>query len=284
MLKRYLIAVLSICLGGLLVFYARSRSSERVSLLETPAKVDPRPQFSAAEVAPAAPNRDGGALSPRVPAAARGSASIGAGLAELNRESSGPWTVTRGSFGYAAKLSNGSIFMGTRAPIAASERFLQKFGREVLGADLSDLVQTDSRAEVSTTQIIYQQKIGGLPVFGSRVSLFLDRDGNVVYVTAHTFPGEPPAGRAISSAAAAASVRQAVAQYFSAAGEELSEDAYPADFIAQRGQLGYRLSSSALGLVYRYELSLAEPLYGDYEIMVDARAGDVTMFRALSKK
>ncbi len=231
-------------------------------------------------VVPAAqiPTRDVAASATRSPKSEHG-------LEEFQRRSDARWLVKRNKVGLVTKLSEGSFSLGTRAAVVGGERFLKEFAPNLLGVDKSSLQLEKNLQEEHAAQLVYEQIIHGLPVFGSRLSLFIDREGNLVHLSAELFQGEPPAKRGlISPADAAKIVRAALIDRLENECGVIESSAYPLSEFENNGVLGFRLQRGNVTFVYRYELVLQGDHHGSYEAMVDASEGQLVLFRDLNRK
>jgi Fungalysin/Thermolysin Propeptide Motif len=205
-----------------------------------------------------------------------------AALAEINKKSSGSWSFRWRATGVLAKMSGASYPVGLRAPLAAAAQVIETFAPGLLGVDPSTLSQVDLVREEALTQVVYRQSVGGLPVFGSRITLYLDSGGNLVYMAADIYSGPTPAlQRVVPAAAAAASLREYLVHYLQGEGLEVPEGMYSLEFLQGHSALGFRLNGPNVTQVYRYEFSLADVGGGETEALVDARDGSVIQVHAL---
>jgi Zn-dependent metalloprotease len=171
-----------------------------------------------------------------------------------------------------------------KAPSLAAHEFLRRYAQGLLGVDPNHLIPGDSRQEGATSQVVYTQEKDGLPVFGTRVNMIFDREGNLVHLVSDLHSGSFPASSPrIEVNSAAAAVRLGIVQRLERDGEALDDEALSVTALAPRAQLGYRMVGASVSLVYRFEFSLADERYGDMEALVDAQSGSLTTLRTLSR-
>jgi hypothetical protein len=207
------------------------------------------------------------------------------GLDEFQRRSDARWAVRRNRAGFVAKLSEGSFSLGNRAPVVGGERFLKEFASSLLGVDKSVLQLEKNLQEEHGAQLVYEQEVQGMPVFGSRLSLFVDREGNLVHLSSELFQGEVPnKGGLISAAESAKIVRGALIDRLENEYGMIDPAAYPLAEFESMGVLGLRLQRGNVTFIYRYELTLQGDHHGSYEAMVDAVEGQLVLFRDLNRK
>lgn len=201
------------------------------------------------------------------------------------RNSTGEWRVTAGRDGYITKLSGAAYALSGLAPAAAVDSFLQEFGRDLLGVGPEAMRFVERRNTGATVQVLYEQMANGLEVYGSRLNIILDADGNIVYLTSSLHSGAFPAvNAAIPPTRAASAARDALARFLAGKGAALSSADHSMEAIAQELKLAYRLKEESISLIYKATLPLAAPLYGDAEVVVDAQTGTVVAIRPLAKK
>jgi len=202
----------------------------------------------------------------------------------LDRESEGKWSLKRDRAGFVKRMSGGSLPLGVKAPTLAVDEFVRRYAQGILGVEPANLVPGDSRQEGITAQVIYSQEKDGLPVFGTRVNMIFDREGNLVHLVSDLHAGAFPSSQArIDNNSAAAAVRLGIVQRLERDGEALDEEALSVEGLAARSRLGYRLVGGSVSLVYRFEFSLADERYGDMEAIVDAQSGALTVLRTISR-
>jgi len=202
----------------------------------------------------------------------------------LDRESEGKWTIRRGRDGLVTRMTGGSLQLGSRAAVVASAEFLRRYSEGLLGIAQGQLALEEARQEGVTAQVVYRQLQDGLPVFGSRLNLIFDREGNLVHLVSglHTSPF-PSSRPLVDARVAAATVREALGQFLQRDGQVLSDDAFSDGELESWGRLGFRMSGPSMALVYRYSFSLADPAYSDMEVYVDARSGVIVSLRSNEK-
>lgn len=205
-------------------------------------------------------------------------------LERLDRDSQGKWRIKRGRDGMVTRMTGGSLPLGSRAAVVASAEFLHRYGEGLLGVAQGQLALEDSKQEGVTAQVIYRQLQDGLPVFGSRLNLIFDREGNLVHLVsdlyASPFPSPIPL---VGARMAAATVRAALERRLQQDGYELSDDAVTDGELESWGQLGFRMYGPSIALVYRYNFTLSNPGYSDMEAYVDARTGAIVSLRSNAK-
>lgn len=202
----------------------------------------------------------------------------------LDRESDGKWVLKRDRAGFVKRMSGGSLPLGSRAPSVAAAEFAKRYGEALLGVSPTDLVAGDSKQEGPTAQVIYSQIKDELPVFGSRINMIFDREGNLVHLVSDVYSGQfPPSRPRIDAAAAAAALRLGIAQRLERDGQALEDNAFPNGELESWAVLGYRISGGGVNLVYRFHFSLADPAYGDMEAFVDAQTGSLVLLRTLTR-
>jgi hypothetical protein len=267
-MKRYIAAGTSLSLlliGGWIVLR-----------LNSPADVGPVP----ASDAPAVQARDLSSLpkvAGRIPTTANP-------VERLDRESEGKWNLKRDRAGFVKRMTGGSLPLGMKAPSLAADEFVRRYAQGLLGVDPSSLLPGDSRQEGVTSQVIYSQEKDGLPVFGTRVNMIFDREGNLVHLVSDLHAGSFPASSPkLEVNSAAAAVRLGLVQRLERDGEALEEEALSITALASQARLGYRMVGASVSLVYRFEFSLADERYGDMEAIVDAQSGSLTALRTLSR-
>lgn len=274
----FLSCALVVLLGGLGYFLWPRPISEKSSIV----KKEPAPAASLAEATGSAPieNKNPPLLSTRVPSAQ------GSGIAELERESIGPWNLKLRSDGYVKKMSEARFAIGKYPAEATAKLFLGRFARGLFGVSPENIVSIESRQESDSSQVISRQFQNGLPVFGSRINLIFDSDGNLIYATSDVYTGQSaPSSVPLISAQAAATVAQAaLLRFLSLSGGNGAVEPYGTSFFLNNGHLAYRLVGASISLVYRYELSLLPLNEGDIEIMIDANQGAVVLIRNLTRR
>ncbi len=203
----------------------------------------------------------------------------------LARESQGRWSVTRDRFGFVKRMTGAILPLESMAPVMAAQNFLDLYGEFVIGINQNNLTEAESRQEEQVTQVLYSQTANDLPVFGSRISMFIDRSGNLVHFdsTVHhgSFPSSTPS---ITAEGAAAIVRDSLQRSFEKKNPDALQGLPETKQLAATAVLGYHLVGEVVTLVYRLEFSLEAPKQSDYEAIVDARDGSLAVLRPLSKK
>ncbi len=206
------------------------------------------------------------------------------GLAELEAESTLRWAFRKDpAHGYVTKMSDGRLALGGATPEIAALKFLDRFGRQVLGFDPTSAAEPEVLREEETTQVIVPQTLNGLPVYGARGNFIFDSDGNLIYVVSDIYrgPSPPPPSPAFSHAYSSQVARQAMFHFLSSGGNA-DPSAYPLELF--QGRLMYRLVGASVSLVYRYELPLVAPQIGDMEILVDASLGVAVLVQNQTRK
>lgn len=207
------------------------------------------------------------------------------GLDEFLRKSEARWSVKRTKEGSVSRMSEGSFSLGTRAAVVGVERFLKEYSKGLFGVDASQLRLDKNLQEDHGSQLVYEQQIDGLPVFGSRLSLFVDREGNLVHVISDLYSGATPSrGQILSSKESAALVRAALVEWLENEYGMIDPQSYPVSEVESVGVLGYRLQRGKITYVYRYELVLQGDHHGNFEAMVDANHRQLVLFRDLNRK
>ncbi len=262
-LKIFIVLLLLACSGGLVWFAGGSHpnliSDPASSLVPSPAAQE---QHSALPRAPASqPTR------------------VDQALERLNQFSSGRWSLGLGAHGYATRMKDAALPIEADSARSAADSFLQDFGPELLGLSAGSAIFFDQRLEDGASQLVYHQTLHSFPVFGSRISLFLDRDGRLVYLLSDIYAGPPPAPSpsVITPHAASLQARAALLRELPAAAN------VPIEKFFATATLGYRLLQENISIVYRFELALADLQHPDYEILIDANDSSVILVKKLSR-
>lgn len=201
------------------------------------------------------------------------------------RNSTGEWRVSSSREGFITKLSGAAFALNGMPTAAAVDAFLQEYGRDLLGVGPESMRFIERRANGATMQVLYEQVTNGLEVYGSRLNVIMDADGNIVYLTSALHAGQfPSPGTAMPPARAAAAARDALLRYLAAKGTAPLSAEHSLETIAQELKLAYRLKEESISLIYKATLPLSAPLYGDAELLVDAQTGTVVSLRPLAKK
>lgn len=201
------------------------------------------------------------------------------------RNSTGEWRVASSREGFITKLSGAAFPLNGLASAAAVDAFLAEYGPELLGVGPESMRFIERRANGATMQVLYEQAANGLEVYGSRLNVVMDGDGNIVYLASSLHPGPfPSPGTAMPPGRAAAATREALLRYLGAKGASPLGVEHSLEVIAQELKLAYRLKEESISLIYKATLPLSAPLYGDAEVLVDAQTGTVVSLRPLAKK
>lgn len=249
----------------------------------------PAPSLVQAEASPPAEAKRAPAATAKVPAVAATSSvrrpSSADGLALLTRASEAEWKVARGRGGQVTRLSGGVLPLESGAPVVSAASFLAQYAQSLFGVPPSDLAVGESRQDQTLTQVVVDQSHAGLPVYGSRLNLFFNRDGALVHATAALHPGPfPAAAPSVSRAVAAGLLRDALWRFLDQRGDHYDRGAYDAASLEPSLALAYRLAGERVSLVYRARFSLAAPLTGDIEALIDAQSGAVMVLRPLDRR
>ena len=274
-MKKYIKAVLAlaILLGAIAAYRDRAPVPSSVQV-EAPASVE-------AQRAPAA-----AAKQPKVVAASSARRpSSSDGLALLTRASEAEWRVSRGRGGQVTRLSGGVLPLESGAPVVSAAAFLAQYSQSLFGVPASDLAVGEARQDQMLSQVVVEQSHAGLPVYGSRLNLFFNRDGALVHATAALHPGPfPAASPSVSKGVAAGLLRDALWRFLDQRGDHYDRGAYDATALEPFLALAYRLAGERVSLVYRARFSLAAPLTGDMEALIDAQSGVVVVLRPLDRR
>jgi hypothetical protein len=203
------------------------------------------------------------------------------GLAELEAESSQRWLLRKRDDGTVTKISEGALYISEGRPEEKAMKFMKRFGRNVFGLSPHSLGMPEVVTEHSATQVIIPMSLNGLPILGARANLIFDSAGSLVYAAVDGYRDPAPSPTpAISGAAAGAAAHGALLRYLS--GRAFDPASYPPGSF--HGALMYRSVEGSLSLVYKFEVTLAAPLIGDIEILVDASLGTAVLVRNLTRK
>ncbi len=207
------------------------------------------------------------------------------GLEEFLAKSEARWSVKRTKEGVVHRLSEGSFPLGTRAAVVGAERFLKEYSRGLFGVEANQLTLGKNLQEDHGSQLVYEQQLDGVPVFGSRLSLFVDREGNLVHAISDLYSGAiPQRNQIMSSKDSASMVRAALVEWIENEYGMIDPQSYPISEVESVGVLGYRLQRGKITYVYRYELVLQGDHHGNFEAMVDANNRQLVLFRDLNRK
>lgn len=207
------------------------------------------------------------------------------GLDEFLAKSEARWSVKRTKGGAVARLSEGSFPLGTRAAVVGAERFLKEYSKGLFGVEANQLTLDKNLQEDHGSQLVYEQQIDGVPVFGSRLSLFVDREGNLVHAISDLYSGSiPQRSQIMNSKDSASLVRAALVEWIENEYGMIDPQSYPVSEVESVGVLGYRLQRGKITYVYRYELVLQGDHHGNFEAMVDANNRQLVLFRDLNRK
>lgn len=268
---RYLLFAFTAFLFSFGIFSLRNNSLPEASVL-------PSPRMPAS---PASPAPD--ALRPLVSGAspvASARQSRTELLEELRRHSSGPWRMTWAE-GVLTEMSGARLSLGEADSGEAVKKFLRDYAG-LLGIATGELLVQSRRSMDQNQQVISAQTINGLPVIGSRVNTIFDSAGNLIYLSNNSYSGPAPArGPVISPELAARTAQAALAVFRRSQGDEGEE--LSAGDILIHALLGYRLTGSAIALVYKFTVSIPRSPLGDVEILIDATDGATLLVRKISR-
>jgi hypothetical protein len=175
---------------------------------------------------------------------------------------SGNWTG-----GKSSRLENARLFLG-------------KFSG-LFGSDKSDMKLVEEKSTGRLWQLEFQQQLSGARYYNSRIGIFFNEAGEVVYVVNDTSPVLPAADINISSAAAAEMIDQILDGIYKSAG--VSNYQKNSTSSSQAEKIVFNAGAQA-EWAYRFVLQLQSPLYGDEEIILSAVSGAVLLQRNLAKK
>jgi hypothetical protein len=206
-------------------------------------------------------------------------------LLSLSRDSSGQWVLQSNAPG-SVRLSGGALPLRSADPLEASQRFLKKYGAQLLGVSADSVSLVAVNREGASAQVITQQVLGGVPVEGSRINMFFNERGELVFVQSDVYSGAAPAQVAeIGIGAATSILRQKLLEYLSdLGGDKVDATAYPLPVLQASGARVYRLFAGEVTLVYLFRFALESPRVGDMEIMTEASSGRVLVLRNLTRK
>lgn len=198
-------------------------------------------------------------------------------LSDLARSSRGRWQITWNA--HSATRMYGARLPLQGAPAEAGGEFLARYG-SLLGISPRDARLEQIRSIDGNTQLIYSQEIDGLPVFSSRVSMVLDSENNLIYLSSTIFDGQASAREAVSAHVAARAAMDGLGDY--SRRRMLEDPGISLEEMQSRGRLGYRLVGNAIGLVYEFSVAAHVPPL-DLEIFVDGMSGELAEIRNLVK-
>lgn len=282
-MKRFLFVLSLIATLGAVIFFARGKLSEESSkVTENGGHSFPDAKFPIEDRGVQAVSREGKRDVAAQPS--RGPKSS-PGLEEFFAKSEARWSVKRTKEGAVSRLSEGSYPLGTRAAVVGAERFLKEYSKGLFGIEANQLRLEKNLQEDHGSQLVYEQQLDGVPVFGSRLSLFVDREGNLVHAISDLYSGSLPSrNQMMSSKDAASLVRAALVDWIENEYGMIDPQSYPVSEVESVGVLGFRLQRGKITYVYRYELVLQGDHHGNFEAMVDANNRQLVLFRDLNRK
>ena len=194
------------------------------------------------------------------------------------------WKVQRSPKGFVTRMSDGSIALIDAPLEMALQNFLNTHAEPLLGVPASSLVMRSQSKSPNETQFIYEQTHCGLPVFGSRLNLFVGGKNNLVYLRSDLHHGPfPPCEPGVSLAVAAASAASALRGEFAKRAIPLDEAVLAPDFLSAYGKIVYLLNESGTFLVYRFEIPFEAPIGIDLELVISAASGEIVSIKELQK-
>ncbi|MGE3260374.1 MAG: hypothetical protein AB7K68_01230 [Bacteriovoracia bacterium] len=267
---RYLLFATTAFLFSFGLFFLRNNSQP-----EAPAS--PSPRVPASPASPAAALRP---LVSSVPPAATVGQSRPELLENLRRHSSGPWRMAWVE-GVLTEMSGARLSLGETDSGEAAKKFLRDYAG-LLGIAAGELRVQSRRSMDQSQQVISAQTINGLPVFDSRINTIFDSAGNLIYLSNNSYSGPTPArGPVVTPELAAQAAQAALAIFRRSQGDE--GEAVSASDILIHALLGYRLTGSAIALVYKFTISIPRSPLGDVEILLDAADGTTLLVRKISR-
>ena len=218
-------------------------------------------------------------IEPRRPAAT--APSVAALRDALIRESDGAWQVSVSDEGVVSSLTGARLSLEGEGGRDWAENFLSRFA-PLLGLSAEQARLQAVRSMGTNTQVIYGQAIANLPVFGARVNLIFDAEGNIIYLNSSVYSGAVSTSNPISAAMASAKAAVALRAFRERAHDEGLE-ILPPD-LERVAELGYRLVGGEASMVYRFLIRLNDSPLADMEIFVDAVSGAAISVRSLSRR
>lgn len=202
---------------------------------------------------------------------------------ELMAASSGEWQFSQNEEGRVLRMTGGSLSLGEPDPVLAAHRFLTKYGQKLFGLPAESASLVSVNRETDSSQVIFEQINSGLKVYGTRVNLFFDDKGSLIYAISDTCPTASNNGvaGAISADAAAKIARTELIKFLKL--PDISS-AYSEAGLAANMEKALRCSGDRLSSIYRSIVPLEAPNFGDMEIEVDALSGSVTKMKNLARK
>lgn len=124
----------------------------------------------------------------------------------------------------------------------------------------------------------YKWAVNGVPVVNSRVSLFFDAYGELVYALVDTPPDEQ---HVVSGAVSSEEASRIASTAFSS---WLSRRGVSSAGASLESNQGYTASADGLRPVYVYRGRIPPPLWGEIEVVVDVGAGVVSSIKNISMR
>lgn len=187
----------------------------------------------------------------------------------------GNWKLQKDQMGFVTRMSGDEISYGMD-PVLATHSFLAEYGRSLFGVDPNSMAVLQSLKEATGTQVIMEQRIGGLPIFGTRLNIFYNKNGSIVYVNSNLCSKSAVAAFAAQENAAANMARMGLLRELKKPSNSLE---YPLNEFLTHMVKAYRCGNEAVLPIYQFIIPLKSPEFGDMEIEVDARLNQITLMR-----
>ena len=183
-------------------------------------------------------------------------------------------------------MVDGKLNVSARSAEEAAQKFLHEHGHDLFDLSTNQFTKTQVTPETETTQIIYEQSLNGLNVFGSRINLIVNSSNELIFASSEAASSEAqkdlPNKPKVSKDSAAVTARNALFIQLSRDGISMDGSSMPVSFFSESGDLVYWLRSGNTTLVYKFTIVLPKPKIGEYEIEVDAINGTVLRVQKLS--
>ncbi len=178
-------------------------------------------------------------------------------------------------------MSKGALSYRDKNLEQASKEFLGVYGKSLLGLDSSALALSQFNDKGVLKNIVFDQLIDGIPVYQSRIVLFFDSEMNLVHVNNNSSKADASSpSPKISAIEAAQIVFFHLQKKYSS--DEI-QNISPTNILSSAKEYFFQ-NQGALARVYRFVVALPQPVFGDYEWIVDASSGSIVLERNLSRK
>lgn len=234
----------------------------------------PQPRYDGVKSPPALLQAALSGLAPQAPKAPsqRMPAASGAAASALDMLKSAGWDISTDADGYLQEMKGASLKLDSPDALEASRKFLQTYSRSLWGLSADAFGLEKISREESSSQVVYQQYIDGIPVVGTRVNMFFDENGSLVYAQSDLYHGPARAsGIRIDQAASSESARSAVSDYY----RRNSINIIESSLVLPQPELVFIMKGGVAGPAYRFFCKLGYGLVGDLEVQIDAVNGGV---------